>query len=257
MSRFLLLCDSVNLWDPATKATWGLLDFCHRIRWFVVPTLTHTQLTDLSQAGAWGDIEKPQHDIAFSMIVPSANTWGQTNFWPSCDMGPSSPRSLDHTGRGGPQIGTTHGWQPGLALCLHLHEQHNSPHTLIRCRTPWHHGWWHMECQCVWPSSPTPDTETTTTWGICSFPQRTKWGAGGLPFVLPWFATMGYCHHRHISWGAASHRSDLRGHWTWIYANHTPFSSKLNSSFPSQHTVWEIALWGHRRSGSLPNEGST
>ena len=73
MSEFSLLCDNINLWDPATEATLGSLDFCHGIRWFVVPTLTLTQLINLSQAGAWGDIEKPQHDIAFLMIVPSAN----------------------------------------------------------------------------------------------------------------------------------------------------------------------------------------
>ena len=42
--------------------------------------LTHTQLTNLSQAGAWGDIEKPWHDIAFLMIVLSANFGGKQIF---------------------------------------------------------------------------------------------------------------------------------------------------------------------------------
>ena len=94
---------------PHYQSHMGSLDFCPGIRQFVVPTLTHTQLTKLSQAEVWGDIEKPRHDIAFLMIVPSAQYWGQTDFWPCCGMGPSLPRSLDHTGRGGPQTGTTHG----------------------------------------------------------------------------------------------------------------------------------------------------
>ena len=80
MSEFLFLCDIVDLWDPTTKATWGSLDFCPRIRWFVVPTLTHTQLTNLSKAGAWGDVEKPWHDIAFLMIAPSTNNGGKQIF---------------------------------------------------------------------------------------------------------------------------------------------------------------------------------
>ena len=171
-------------------------------------------------------------------------------------MGPSLPRSLDHTGRGSPQTGTTCQWQPGLALCFHPHEQYNSPHALIRCRTPWHHDWQHMEHQHMWPSRPTPDMETTATWGTCSIPQRTKWETGCSMFLLPWIATMGYCHHRQISWGTASHRSDLRGSRAWIHANHTPFFSKLSSSLPSWHTGWEITLWGPGISAPFPNKGS-
>ena len=65
---------------PHYQSHMGALDFCPRIRWFVVPTLTHTQLTNLFQAGAWGDIEKPWHDIAFLMIVPSTNIGGEQIF---------------------------------------------------------------------------------------------------------------------------------------------------------------------------------
>ena len=48
------------------------------IRQFVVPALTH--LTNLSQAGAWGDVEKPHHDIAFLMIALSINIGGEQIF---------------------------------------------------------------------------------------------------------------------------------------------------------------------------------
>ena len=46
----------------------------------MVPTLTHTKLTNLSQVGAWGDVKKPYQDIAFLMIVPSANIGGEQIF---------------------------------------------------------------------------------------------------------------------------------------------------------------------------------
>ena len=80
MSEFSPLCNNVNLWDPTTKAIWGSLDFCPRIRQFVVPALTHTQLTKLSQAEAWVDIENPRCDIAFLMKAPSANIGGKQIF---------------------------------------------------------------------------------------------------------------------------------------------------------------------------------
>ena len=47
--------------------------------------------------------------------------WRQTDFWPSCSMDPSSPRSPDHPGGGGLQTGATHGWSldwPYAFVCL-------------------------------------------------------------------------------------------------------------------------------------------
>ena len=157
-------------------------------------------------------------------------------------MGPSLPRSLDHPGRGGLQTGTIHGWWHRLALCFCLPEQYKSPCTLIRHRTPWHHDWWHTECQHMLPSTPTPDMETTTTQGTYSVPQRTKWRARCSPFLLPQISTMGYCHCKWINWGAAYHRSDLRRHRVQIHASHIPFSSELSSSFPWWHTGVEHCL---------------
>ena len=70
MSNFSLLCTDVGLWDTSTKATWGSLDFCPVVTWFQMHTITQTQLTILSQAGAWGHAKKLQQDMAFVFIVP-------------------------------------------------------------------------------------------------------------------------------------------------------------------------------------------
>ena len=40
---------------------------------FQVHTIMQTQLTALSQAGAWGKVEKTRQDMAFLMIVPNTN----------------------------------------------------------------------------------------------------------------------------------------------------------------------------------------
>ena len=71
MSEFSLLCADAMLWDPTTRATWGLLDFCPVVMWFQVCTIMQGQLTTLSQVGAWGDVEKPCQDMAFLLIMHS------------------------------------------------------------------------------------------------------------------------------------------------------------------------------------------
>ena len=59
MSGFLLISTDVGLWDTSTKAIWGLLDFCLAVMQFQVHAIMQTQLTALSQLGAWGNVEKP------------------------------------------------------------------------------------------------------------------------------------------------------------------------------------------------------
>ena len=71
MRDFLHLSKDVGLWDTSTKATWGLLDFCPAVMQYQVHAIMQTQLTALSQTGAWGDVKKPWWDMAFLLIVPS------------------------------------------------------------------------------------------------------------------------------------------------------------------------------------------
>ena len=71
MSEFLLLCGNATLWDSATSATWGLLDFCPMVMWFQECTIMQGQLTALSQVGAWGDAGKPCQDMVFLLMALS------------------------------------------------------------------------------------------------------------------------------------------------------------------------------------------
>ena len=71
MSSFALLSADVSLLEPATKAKWGSHNFCPVVKSFQVQAITQAQLNILSQVGAWGDVGKPQQDVAFLLIGPS------------------------------------------------------------------------------------------------------------------------------------------------------------------------------------------
>ena len=80
MSKSSRLCANATLWDPTTRAAWGSLDFCPALMWFQIWAIMQTQLTALSLAGAWGEVENPRWDIAFLMKAPSNNAGGDQVF---------------------------------------------------------------------------------------------------------------------------------------------------------------------------------
>ena len=89
--------------------------------------------------------------------------------------------------------------------------------------------------------------EATTTQETTSISQRTKLGTEGLLFLLPWIATMGYCHYRQFSWGAASHRSDLRGKLSMNpFYPPPPWASHHNTlgrELPYEALKWSAPSW--------------
>ena len=50
------------------------------VKQFQVCAIMQTQLTALSQAGACGEVEKPQWDMAFLIIVPNIDAGGDQVF---------------------------------------------------------------------------------------------------------------------------------------------------------------------------------
>ena len=71
MTDFMLLSADASLWELAMKAKWDSHDFSPVVKSLQVQAIMQTQLNTLSQVGVWGDVWKPQQDMAFLLIVPS------------------------------------------------------------------------------------------------------------------------------------------------------------------------------------------
>ena len=69
----------VDLWELSTQVGWGSHNLCP-LSHIQVREITMSQLYALSQAGAWGDIEKPKHDIVFLLIAPDKVIKGERVF---------------------------------------------------------------------------------------------------------------------------------------------------------------------------------
>ena len=69
MSNFVILSTDASLWELVTKARWGPHDLSSGEKFPGVSN--HAGTTEhLSQAGAWGGMEKPWLDMAFLLIIP-------------------------------------------------------------------------------------------------------------------------------------------------------------------------------------------
>ena len=58
-----------GLWEESTQVLWGSHDICPSLSHFQVAQVTWPELSALSHAGALGDPEKTQCDMAFLLIV--------------------------------------------------------------------------------------------------------------------------------------------------------------------------------------------
>ena len=59
----------VDLWEPSTQMVWGSHNLCPPLQ-FQVRAIMLSELHALSLTGAWGDVEKPRHNMAFLLIAP-------------------------------------------------------------------------------------------------------------------------------------------------------------------------------------------
>ena len=68
----------VDLWEPSTQVVWG----SHNLPplQFQVRAIMLTELHALSHAGAWGDIEKPRHNMVFLLIALDKTIKGERVF---------------------------------------------------------------------------------------------------------------------------------------------------------------------------------
>ena len=80
MSNYMHFSRDACLWEQSTQVVWGSHDLCPSLSQFQVKEVTQSELSALSQAGAWGDSEKPKCDMAFLLLVPNKTTEGERVF---------------------------------------------------------------------------------------------------------------------------------------------------------------------------------
>ena len=170
MSKFLLLCANTTLWDPTTRATWGSLNFCRTIIQFQVCTITQTQLTTLSQAGAWGEVEKPWLGMAFLMIARSNNAGGDQVFnlaavWVHLHQSHLSTL-VEAALKLMLLVDTSQDW-------LYTFTCMNVAHAPVQWRTYQCYDRWYSQYKCLQSTSPATDVEVAATWWICGVPRGT------------------------------------------------------------------------------------
>ena len=163
--------------------------------WFQVCAIMQTQLTALSQAAAWGEVERPRQDVAFLMIVPSTNAGGDqvlslAAVWVHPCQGHLSTlveaaKKLMLLADDGPD------W-PYTFVCM------NDTVSQVPLCDKGHIGAM-MDSVCstnVWWAPPATGVEVAATWWLCSVPRGTKWGAQGSSILFPGAATLECCHYR-------------------------------------------------------------
>ena len=72
MSDYTYFFSDIDLWEPSTQVVWG----SH----FQVREIILSELYAISQAGTWGDIQKPKHNMAFLLIVLDRTVKGEKVF---------------------------------------------------------------------------------------------------------------------------------------------------------------------------------
>ena len=70
MSGYAHFSRDASLWEQSTQVMWVSHDLCPSLSQFQVREVTQSELLSLSQAGAWGNTEKPKCDMAFLLVIP-------------------------------------------------------------------------------------------------------------------------------------------------------------------------------------------
>ena len=70
---------------------WGSHDICPSLSQFQMRDVTWSELLALSHTGAWGDAEKPQHDMAYLLIAVGKTIKGGDGIQADCSGGAPMP----------------------------------------------------------------------------------------------------------------------------------------------------------------------
>ena len=243
------------------KMSWGLHDFCLVVTNFHVWAIMQAQLNTLSQVMVWGDIEKPQQDMAFLLIMPSIATgcerfFGLIAVWVHphqacystlegavCRLVPLEDRSAD--------------WEYAF---VQLNEAlYNTPQAVRAMSAPWQMAypqgkpavasascrytnycstriWW---CTwkvwkvnwkpCSWPSGSSP-SGTLLSWQTCLKTTADRSG--------PWWHTVWECNNCHSDCPIYTDPTPTSGRHCWAFQQHHC------SDKPAAHRCHEVAAGG-------------
>ena len=173
----------------------GSLDFCLPIWWLDVLTIKQAQLTTISQAGAWGNAEKPRDDMVFLLIAPSVTARCERIFGLVAVWVHPHQVCLAYPSGGDPMPSFT-GWQrSALATCLCLHEHCHPAHTTIQQGTPQHPDEMWASKEPFWLPPPVASMEATTMQGEGGLPSRTECRAWHFSLWLCRAAALGCGYH--------------------------------------------------------------
>ena len=145
----------VDLWDTFTNAIWGSLDFCLVVMQFKC-LQSCKQLTTLSQAGAWGNVEKSLTGYGVHLDSAKPSHWVWAGLQLNSHVGTFPPGLPSHSQGSSPEadvIGQKKAPTGHMPMC--------------GCMMPWHMclclvrdtlGSWLMVCPVQMP---------TVTWNNC------------------------------------------------------------------------------------------
>ena len=80
MSSYAYFAKDPGWWEEFTQVLWGYQDICPSLTQFQVAQVTQSELSVLSLAGAWGDVEKFWGNMAFLLIAPKKTIEGEMAF---------------------------------------------------------------------------------------------------------------------------------------------------------------------------------
>ena len=80
MSNYVHFSKDANIWEQSTQVVWGSHDLCPSLLQFQMREVTQPELLTLSQAGAWGDMEKPKCNMVFLLIATDKTVKGERLF---------------------------------------------------------------------------------------------------------------------------------------------------------------------------------
>ena len=106
MSNYTHFSKDVDLWEHQPRQYGRSHNLCP-LSEFQVREIMLSELYVLSQAGAWGNVEKPKHDMAFLLIVPDKTIKRERVFWPGSSVGTPAPSPPPLPALGSMQAHTT------------------------------------------------------------------------------------------------------------------------------------------------------